>query len=728
MAQPVNYFNFVGGLNTESNPLTYPENTVKDADNCIFLRDGSIRRRYGIDYEVDYEEIDVAYNDWSTIATNRYEWRSVAGAGNLDLLVIQIGSVIYFFDSNSDTISANKKAFTINLEDYKLTSLVNRHRVNFTSGKGRLFIAGNYITPLLVTYNVESDTISVEEINIKIRDFEDLEPTVENDLRPTTLTPEHAYWLRNAGWLPTYTVDGVNDDPITFIYSRANAYPSKADVIYAGKKNDDDGDPMLTWTTLNAQTFGNTPAPQGHYIVDAFRIDRSAVANYTAANGLPVEAETTRPSCVAFMAGRVFFGGLVDSTKPGNIYFSQIIEYDRNIGRCYQEQDPTAEEFNELVDTDGGVITIPDSGPIRAMHAVRDSIVVLADNGVWQISGVEQHFTAKSYRVFKVSSEGVDSYNSVVIAGGDIYYLAKSGLLKISQEQISEDLRPENISYDTVQTYINDLTKLGRRDCIAGYEIEENRIYWLFPDDPTYPRAITKILVYDMTLEGYYPLSISISDTSPKVYDAWFRDIISAVIEQEIVTVNSTPVTVDGDTVYISDVEYQKGAINLTFMTLTPDGNLTFSQFIDGDFLDWETATGGTMYNSYFETGHQLLGDAAIQKQIQYLVTILKRTEDGFDNDMIAKKPSSCFLSTKWDWSNSSGSNKWSTPRQVYRYTRAYLPSDWLDEFDTGFEVIITKSKIRGRGRSLRFRFESDEDKNFHIYGWQAFYASKGVL
>lgn len=45
------YSTFVAGLMTEATPLNYPENTVLETLNCVFEREGNIRRRLGMDYE-----------------------------------------------------------------------------------------------------------------------------------------------------------------------------------------------------------------------------------------------------------------------------------------------------------------------------------------------------------------------------------------------------------------------------------------------------------------------------------------------------------------------------------------------------------------------------------------------------------------------------------------------------------------------------------------------------
>jgi hypothetical protein len=73
----------------------------------------------------------------------------------------------------------------------------------------------------------------------------------------------------------------------------------------------------------------------------------------------------------------------------------------------------------------------------------------------------------------------------------------------------------------------------------------------------------------------------------------------------------------------------------------------------------------------------------------------------------------------KWDWANTSNSNKWSSKIQVYRHRR--LPQFSEDDltFDTGFPIIVSKNKVRGSGKAIQFRFESDEiGKDFDLLGW----------
>ena len=50
-----------------------------------------------------------------------------------------------------------------------------------------------------------------------------------------------------------------------------------------------------------------------------------------------------------------------------------------------------------LLDTDGGVIRIPDAVKIQRLYAYQNSLFVFAENGAWQIAGVDGVFRAKQF-------------------------------------------------------------------------------------------------------------------------------------------------------------------------------------------------------------------------------------------------------------------------------------------------------------------------------------------
>ena len=55
---------------------------------------------------------------------------------------------------------------------------------------------------------------------------------------------------------------------------------------------------------------------------------------------------------------------------------------------------------------------------------------------------------------------------------------------------------------------------------------------------------------------------------------------------------------------------------------------------------------------------------------------------------------------------------------QAYRFNRNYIPDNVVDPFDYGYEVIVSKNKLRGRGRALSLYIYSEEGKDMHLLGW----------
>ena len=99
-----------------------------------------------------------------------------------------------------------------------------------------------------------------------------------------------------------------------------------------------------------------------------------------------------------------------DSRSPnfsGYVFFTSVITGDDKLGTCYQEADPTDSEINDLVTTDGGTIQIPEATQIVKIVSSQASLLVFADNGVWEVYGDTGGFIATSFQASKVSTNGV---------------------------------------------------------------------------------------------------------------------------------------------------------------------------------------------------------------------------------------------------------------------------------------------------------------------------------
>jgi hypothetical protein len=134
-------------------------------------------------------------------------------------------------------------------------------------------------------------------------------------------------------------------------------------------------------------------------------------------------------------------------------------------------------------------------------------------------------------------------------------------------------------------------------------------------------------------------------------------------------------------------------------------------------FKDWEKFDGsGQDAAAFLLTGSQIAGDSTIFKQIPYLTMHFRRTENGVTDAGVPANQSSCLIRSQWDFSNSINSRKWGSLFQAYRYTTPHFITDV--NYDTGFEVITTKNKLRGRGKSFALFMQTEPLKDCRILGW----------
>ena len=701
------------GLITEAGPLTYPEDATISETNMTLYRTANRSRRLGIALE---SSARASFSVTSTdVAINEFRWDAVANNSNLTFVVMQVGLSLFFFDANSEPLVNGQKSFSVDLTPYVVSGTVNpqNYLVSMTSGRGILYLAGEVVDPIEIVYAEETNSISVRRIYIQIRDFKGLADDLANDEEPTTLSIQHQYNLMNQGWFSpdgggtgssvTYFdrfggIDTYNQQPttpITAYFTHAGRYPGNNKQWWMAKNSSGDFSPQLLQKTYS----GTTLAPRGHYIVNAFNIDRSAVSGVV---GIPVEFSKTRPAAISFANGRLWY------VHNSTLYFSQVMDDKSKAGFCYQEADPTSEDISDLIDTDGGVIPIPEMAKGIRLIPSGNGIVVFATNGVWFVSGTSNGFTASEFSVSKISPIGTDSPLSIIDVEDSVYWWSKVGIMAMSQKMgmfgvVEGKFDRANISEQTVQKFYNDISDSCRKTAKAVYDPVTNVVQWLFRSNSiSRPFVYDQVLNLDLTLQAFYPWKISrIQDSTP-----------------DIVGVVTTPV-LSG---YKGTSKTSVKLTTIRYLCMVKEGSaykMAGAQFNDLNFADWVTQP----YLSYLETGYELMADAARKKQTPWITTFFNKTEEKYianGNDYEANRQSSCYFQVKWDWASSSISNKYSTKRQAYRHIRTpYLGSNALD-FDTGFPVVVTKHKVRGSGRAIQFRFETDElGKDFDLLGWQ---------
>ncbi len=721
MAVPAkNYATFVQGIITEASPLTFPENASIDERNFLLLRDGSRRRRLGMDFEENFvQSSNIVNTIFSDLAVSTSEWKGAANDANTNFAVVQIGTTIYFYDMSQQAVSANLKGFTVDLTLHKtaFAGNIGSAAIATSVGKGTLFVASGEIDPFYLEYDPLLDTITATSITIEVRDFNGVDDGEATESRPTgALANDHKYNLLNQGWLTAH---------YTTYEAAKSRWPSNADVWVLGKDSSD----VFQASLMDKQYFGNSPAPKGHYIINAFNRVRA---------GLPTETDEGRPSAISFYAGRVWFAGVasVPSAGPslnGSVFFSQSLTSLDLSGSCHQEADPTSENISDLIDTDGGVIEIPEAGKILKLVPLRDSIIVFADNGVWQISGGGIAFSGTNYQVDKITTVGATNAGSVIAVEAVAMYWTTSGIYILEAQTATHILGARSMTEESIQTLYNAIPGVSRLNVIGSYDTASKRVAWLYNDTAgydgvTYRYKYNKELVLDGVLKAFYINEIAdLASNTPYIAGVVASPALLAGETAFQVQDNGVDVQANSVDVEVTLASALRGSLSTKYLIIEPqdatNSKVTWGEYSNTDFMEWEKADStGITFLSWMLTGYELFGDMSRVKYVPYITCHFARTETGFvangGGGFDPVNPSGCLLQAQWEWSDSITSGRWSTAYQVYRLPRLYIPTGAGDSFDDGFSVCTTKSKLRGKGQSVSLYFYSETGKDCHILGW----------
>ena len=275
---------FVKGLITEAGELTFPENASVDELNCLLQRDGSRRRRLSAELEDD--SVDSSWNVETTFVFHTGMWRNVAGQAGFDLLVVQNGATLYFYDTATEPYSGSGKAFTVNLSSFEHSGSAGAGTayVEMASINGDLVVVSSAINPFYITYDPDAGTISTSQINIKTRDFEWQGDTTAYDdgVATASVTTARKYDTANAGWTGDKGAAALS----TYL-SAESEYPPLTLAWYAGK--DANGDFSVSeWQKIFS---GTSLTGNGHFILDFFAKDRTTASGIT---GITIEYENSR--------------------------------------------------------------------------------------------------------------------------------------------------------------------------------------------------------------------------------------------------------------------------------------------------------------------------------------------------------------------------------------------------------------------------------------------------
>lgn len=641
------------GFVTEFTPVAFPQEAAIDVDNCIIDSDGSVRRRPGIDLEQNHILNSVAggiinESEISTIGLSNHLWEFVSNSGTLNIVVFQVGVRLQMF-AQFGAISANLLGevdltpFAINVAKLQTT------KVQVASGLGDLYVVNEHMDSVRITF--DGTTFTATRINLRIRDFEGLEDNLKIDERPTALFRNHYYNLINQGWTDANikSFADATGDLCTLTGQVGGAtgsrtWPSNVDIMTVGIVTDSGGNLTFDHNFIRNTFLGNTPAPKGHFILDAFNQDFDEALDCP---GTGNRIFVNRPEAVAFHQGRVFYSTPNVQNKVGGIFYSQqLISSDRD-GNAFQEADPTAEDINDLVDTDGGFLPMPGVGEIFTLREIGNGIAVIASNGVWFITGADgSGLTATNIKLSKASTTGSLSASSVVEAEGSLMYFGIDGIMQITVNELGE-LDVANITQKSIQTFYINISAASRRDAVGVYIPEQRKVFWGYrqAQAASTPTAVSfdRFLVLDFEIQGFYKYSIG-EDASQKLPEIVGLSLVKPLTEGTATTPvidltgaivlaeDLTQVTIEADT-EDGQVTQLKMAV-LAFSVADTGFKTSFAEFNSASFTDWFHASGkavGVPMTSFIEFAEFNMGAVHTKGRPTHVHSFFQKTSKNLE-------------------------------------------------------------------------------------------------
>jgi hypothetical protein len=741
--------NFVKGLITEASPLNYPPNASIIEKNFELNRDGTRDRRLGLDYEPSFTRhpTNLLTSELSTFKVNTFKWVGVNGSPETDFLVVQLETVLQFYNLSSEPLSTSGYVGSITLTSFPVST-----NYSFSSIEGTLVVVAGADTIASVSY--DGSVFTAEYSPIRVRDQWGVEvtgiPSYETD--PSFrggFDANHSYNLQNQSWgIPRKNNAGTLVDPSPTYFIDLGVYPSNSEVVWTGMQFQ----PVtagVTFERLYTNLFtelkgASVKAAKGYFIIDLLNrgVSRKQVFEANAAAypamsistiNLPQDASTGGATVVTEFAGRVWYSGFSGEVIGGDgrspnlsnfLLFSQIVRNKNDITKCYQDGDPSSRESSDIVESDGGYIRISGAKNIVGARNLDSALIVFADNGVWSITGGGDYgFTATTYKVSKLSSFGAISNSSIVVEGGRAFFWSDDGIYVVAKNDLG-NLGVQSISEATIQTYYEQIPNTSKEACTGVYDPNAKKIRWFYNSGDRFSNtSAPKELILDMVLNAFYVSEIqTLATNNVEVLNLFSSVPFKRGTGESDVYSETNNVLSSADSVVVNESIRSTGLQSIRYVTLEVLSGvvyLTFSYYYNSSFKDWFTVDGiGVDAKGVLLTGQEIAKDSAIDKQIPYLVMHFRRTENGVDSNLVPVNQSGCLVRSQWSFSNAITSNKWSSLKQAYRYRRARFVEDVSDTYDTGFELITTKNKIRGNGPAFSLYMETEPDKDCRIVGW----------
>jgi hypothetical protein len=755
---------FNKGLITEATGLTFPENACTDTDNCVFSRLGRVTRRLGIDYEAN-KTLNTITVDSNAIST--FKWDNAGGDGNTKVLVQQVGATLYFYVSSSATTSAplssTKLASTVTISSFVASggSFNTAVECQYASGNGYLFVFHPSCDPFYVTYTSGSpSTVAGALIDMKVRDFAGVpETSVAVDFRPSALTNDHNYNLRNQGWTeqPNWSATSTTSN------------------------NTNTG--SHTWTIQTGLTIsGGQSVTIRASLGDGAITETASVTSYNSGTGALVLSVTTTSTSGQTVTSWTF-------THAGTNYITTFQTatglYPSNADQWWSFKDSTnvfapattytnvtldnapapkghfiLSAFSQTRSTISGVSSITD-----VSTTVRPRTGTWFQGRVWY-AGVDAAFAASGDAPYTTWTENI--YFSQIIETADQFgrchqvndptseeafdllpsdggvikiqscgtifklFPIQNGMLVFAANGIWFITGSQGIGFaanDYTITKISSIQSISSTSFVdvQGFPMwwNEEGIYIVSPGQQgldVQPMTIATIATFyeDIPLTSkkyargdYNSLTYTVQWLYKTTEESSTADRYNfdGILNYNQVISAFYPWSVSG-TPKLCGLNYIVGPGGSTtpdptfkyLTSLTGSNQFTFAEEYLTTHKDWYIYdTAGTDYDSFFITGYIVHGQASRKFQQNYITVYSDASED-----------TSFKIQAMWDYATLSASGQWSTSQVFYPQTAS-------SNADVNYTYVAKRIKLRGRGRACQFRIYNNSNNPFSIVGWSVF-------
>jgi hypothetical protein len=761
-SEPVEVINLTRGLITEASPLQFPPDATRDERNYEIKTDGTRRRRFGVGYEVNYTltETGLLTDELDSVSVGTYTWSTVGNDTELTIIVVAVGNTLYFHQQVEGQAISQSALGSITVGVTPNTPL------SFASVDGFLVVVNG--DGLIYTISYDGSSFTTKESRIKVRDtfgvddiVDGVDLTEDNNisLRPSLLTDNHLYNVRNQSWGVPRAVKGLAGairDPLDEGHTTNDylKYASNADIQHAWVRPDPQDD--VQESRFFPDDFQKNPpynlkAPQGYFIIDLLQRGISRNTEYAAnqdkhpelvldlGGSLPSDTTEGGATQVEEFAGRVFYGGFSgdvidgDNNSPrlsGYIAYSKLVEKPSDVTKCYQEGDPTAPETSDVVATDGGILRISGMERLISLKAVGDSLFVVATNGVWRVrGGNDQGFDSTNILSSKVAKHGPTQERSVLEVEDTLFYWAQDGIYQLAPDQFG-NWGATNLTFNTIQTFYDAIEDKNQVE--SFFDTLAREAHFIYGTELGSQELIFNLNFGAFTINEFLNTNIA---NNPQIRGYVEASPFDFVGGNEFVTADGDLVLSDGiEVVFGGKTATLATPKELNYLILCTTGTnekicYTFGLLNNLNFVDWVEADGvGVDAKAYMLGGEFTAEDVSRHKQATYLTFVMEQTESGFDSDYVPLDPSSCMLRSQWDFTDSITAGKWSNPRQMYRHRRHFTVDSSDDAFESGYYLVVTKNKLPGRGKSLSLYMETEPTKDCRIVGWSTAITGNAVV